>query len=235
MMFARLLSQLYQDLGPDDPPPYYEPEAIKFPEPLEPPSPMYLRYDLSAPPERKAAEFVAFRLTATQLTEIHSSVTKGMKSLRITRVDIVVGLLARCLSEVEPESKPIDTVSYVIDVRAFVASPATRLILSQHRGMGIYPVNAVVNAIIWLPVRLQVSKVVDPRDSVLAHAAEIHKSREKLKDPKLVKYMAADVAKIQSQVAWDKNGQDMTNVNESSLVANIFRRWVSGYSNITHG
>ena len=102
--------------------------------------------------------------------------------------------------------------------------PATRLILSQHRGMGIYPVNAVLNAVIWLPARLQVSKGVDPRDSVLAHATEISKSREKLKDPKTVKDMAADVAKIQSQVAWDKSGQDMANVNEACLVANIFWR-----------
>jgi len=75
-------------------------------------------------------EFVAFRLTATQLTEIYNSVTKGVKHLKITRVGLVMGLLARCLSEVEPESKPIDTISYVVNVRSFVASPATRLILS---------------------------------------------------------------------------------------------------------
>ena len=71
-------------------------------------------------------DFVAFRLTAAQLTEIHRAVTKGMKHLRIARADMVVGLLARCLSEVEPESKPIDTISYVVNVRAFVATrPAT--------------------------------------------------------------------------------------------------------------
>jgi len=234
-MFFRQLSQLYRGLGPDDPPPYYEPEAIKFPEPSKPPSPTYHRYDLSAPPpwerpERKAMEFVAFRLTATQLTEIHNSVTKGVKTLRITRVDIVVGLLARCLSEVEPESKPIDTISYVVDVRGFVASPAARLILSQHRGMGIYPVNAVVNAVVWLSAGLQVQKGVDPCDSVLAHAAEIRKSREKLKDPKVIKDMVADVGRIQSRVAWDKCGQDVANTNEGSLVVNILWRWVSGCS-----
>jgi len=60
------------------------------------------------------------------------------------------------------------------------------------------------------------------RDAVVAHAAEIHKSRDKLKDPRLVRDMAADVAKILSQVAWDKNGQDMANANESCLVANVF-------------
>ena len=72
-------------------------------------------------------EFAAFRLTATQLTEIHNSVTKGIEHLRITRMDIVTGLLARCLSEVEPESKPIDTISYVVDVRTLVTPHATRL------------------------------------------------------------------------------------------------------------
>ena len=135
LFFLRLLSQLYQGLGPVDPPPYFEPRAIKFPEPSKPPSPTYRRYDLSAPPpweqpERKAMEFVAFRLTTTQLTEIRNCVAKGTGQPTVTKVDVVMGLLARCLSEVEPESKPIDTISYVIDVRSFVASSATRLTLS---------------------------------------------------------------------------------------------------------
>ena len=64
-------------------------------------------------------EFITFRLTPTQLTEIHSSVKKGMNHLTITRVDIVVGLLERCLPEVEPESTPIDTISYMVNVRVF--------------------------------------------------------------------------------------------------------------------
>jgi len=75
-------------------------------------------------------ELVAFRLTAMQLTEIRDRVAKGTGQSRLTKVDVVMGLLARCLSEVEPESKPIDTISFVIDVRSFVAPPATRLILS---------------------------------------------------------------------------------------------------------
>jgi len=75
-------------------------------------------------------EFVAIRLTATQLTEIRNSVTKEMGQPGITRIDVVVALFARCLSEVEPESKPIDAVSYVVNVRVVITSPATRLILS---------------------------------------------------------------------------------------------------------
>ena len=88
--------------------------------------------------------------------------------------------------------------------------------------MGIYPVNAVVNAVIWLLMELRAPKEADPRDAVVAHAAEIHKSMGKLKDPRLVRAMVADVARIQSQVAWDKDGQDMANANESCLVANVF-------------
>ena len=75
-------------------------------------------------------ELVAFRLKPTQLTEIHNSATKGVKHLKITRVGLVIALLAQCLSEVEPESKPIDRISYVVNVRPFDVSPATRLILS---------------------------------------------------------------------------------------------------------
>jgi len=129
LLFFKQLSQRYQGLEPIDLP-YYEPKAIKFADPLKAPSPIYHLYDPSVPPpwerpERKAMEFIAFRLTAAQLTEIHNSVTKGMKHLRIARANIVVGMLARCLSEVEPESKPIDTISYVANVGAFVAFSMT--------------------------------------------------------------------------------------------------------------
>jgi len=129
-MFMRQISQLYQGLGPIDPPPYYEPRAIKFPEPSKTPSPVHDRFDPLGPPPweqpaKKTMDFVALRLTATQLTEIHNSATKRMKSPRITRMDIVMGLLAQCLSQVEPESKPIDTVSYVVNVGVFVSSTAT--------------------------------------------------------------------------------------------------------------
>ena len=134
LLFFRLLSQLYQGLGPIDPPPYHEPEAIKFAKQPNVPSPLSNRIDSPTPPtrkqpERKGMEFVAFRLTATQLTEIHNSVTKGMEHPRITRMDIVTGLLARCLSEVEP--KPIDTISYVINVRTLLAHHAIQLTASS--------------------------------------------------------------------------------------------------------
>jgi len=117
LQFLRQVSQLYQGLGPIDPPPYYEPEATKFPEPPKA-SPTWKQ------PWRNGMEFVAFRFTATQLTEIHNSVAKGIEHPKITRMDIVTGLLERCLSEVDPESKPIDTILYVIDVRTLVVPRA---------------------------------------------------------------------------------------------------------------
>jgi len=227
LLFFRHLSQLYQGLRPIDPPAYHEPEAIKFTEPLKTPSPPYDRYDLSAPlpweqPELRAPEFVAFRLTDTQLTEIHNSVTKGIENPRITRMDAAVGLFARCLLEVEPESKPIDTISYLINVRAFLASPVPRLNSPKHRGMGIYPVNAAVNATVFLPIGLQPSKGLNPHDDVLACAVEIRKSLEKLKDPKSVKDLVTDFAKMQSQTAWDKSGQGPP--KEGCLFVNVIRR-----------
>ena len=86
--------------------------------------------------------------------------------------------------------------------------------------MGIYPDNAAVNAIIWLPTRLQVPKGVGPRDSVLACTTEIRRSLGRLKDPIFIENMAADVAKIQSQVAWDKDCQDLVTGKEGSLIVN---------------
>ena len=125
VLFLRLLSQIYQGLEPLDPPPYYEPEALKFTESSEAPSTPLLGYDPFVPPwekpERRALELVTFRFTATQLTEMHNSVTKGVKHLRISKVDMMAGLLARCLSEVEPESRPIDSIMYLINVCGFIA------------------------------------------------------------------------------------------------------------------
>jgi hypothetical protein len=121
LFFLRSLSQFYQGLRPADPLPYYEPEAIKFPDPVNAPLAILHRYNPLAPPpwedpDRITMDFVALRLTPTQLAEIHGTVTQGKEHLRISRVDVVVGLLARCLSEVEPESKPIDTILNVVNV-----------------------------------------------------------------------------------------------------------------------
>lgn len=74
-------------------------------------------------------EFVALRLTATQLAEMHATVTKGTEYLRISRVDVIAGLLAQCLSDVEPESMPINTILNMVNVRPFDRPfPTTRLI-----------------------------------------------------------------------------------------------------------
>jgi len=92
--------------------------------------------------------------------------------------------------------------------------------------MGIYPANAVVNAIVWLSARLQDLKGIEPREGILTHATEIRKAMEKLKDPRSIKDTVADVAKIQSQVAWDKNGQDMTHIDEGRFIVNATWRCV---------
>jgi len=73
--------------------------------------------------------------------------------------------------------------------------------------MGIYPANAVLNATVFLPIGLQLSKGPDPHDDVLACAAEIRKSIDGLKDPKSVNAMVTNFAQVQAQTAWDKSGQ----------------------------
>jgi len=99
--------------------------------------------------------------------------------------------------------------------------------------MGIYPANAVVNATVFLRIGLQPSKGLGPHDEVLAHAVEIRKSIEKLKDPKFVKDMVADFGKLQTQIAWDKSGQGPP--KEGYLAMDVTRRWVSGRSGSDRG
>ena len=88
--------------------------------------------------------------------------------------------------------------------------------------MGIYPVNAAVNASILLLIGLRVSKGLEPRDEVLGHAVEIRKSLEKLKDPKSLKDVVTDFAKIQSQTAWGKSIQGPP--KEGCLLVNIVQK-----------
>jgi hypothetical protein len=92
--------------------------------------------------------------------------------------------------------------------------------LAQHRGMGIYPGNAVANAIVWFSMVLQLQEDVNPHNSVLAYATDIRKSLGRLKDPEFIRTMAADVARIQSRVAWDKNVQDLATAREGCLIVN---------------
>jgi len=90
--------------------------------------------------------------------------------------------------------------------------------------MGIYPSNAAVNAIVWVSRRLQVPEGLDPQDGVFTYATEIHKLAEKFRDPGSIKEMAAELANVQSQVSWDKSGQDMASAKEGCLIANIIRK-----------
>ena len=92
--------------------------------------------------------------------------------------------------------------------------------------MGIYPANAVVNAIFWLPTNFPVSKVVDPREDILACAVEMRKSLGKLKNPEFIKDMAAGVAETQSQVAWNRKRQDTATAQDGCLIVNNTWRWV---------
>ena len=89
--------------------------------------------------------------------------------------------------------------------------------------MGIYPVNAMLNALVFLPVEIQPLKGADPRDDILACATEIRKSLGKLKDPGAIGAMALDIAKIQSQAGWDRTSH-IVDWKESALMVNITRR-----------
>ena len=82
--------------------------------------------------------------------------------------------------------------------------------------MGVYPVNAAVNAVICVPV----SKGVHSHEDILTRATEIHESLRRLKDPSFIREMAAGMAKTQSQLAWEQSGRDLHNVEEGFLVVN---------------
>ena len=98
--------------------------------------------------------------------------------------------------------------------------------------MGIYPLNAVLNALVTFSIGLQPPKGAGLCDEVFACATEVRKSLEKLKDPSLIRDLATEFAHVQSRVAWDKIVR--TNLNESTMRVNVTRRWVSGCLGMKH-
>ena len=86
--------------------------------------------------------------------------------------------------------------------------------------MGIHPLNAAFNAFFWLPTPYQDSKDADIHDNVLACATGLRKSLMRLKDPEFVKDTAAGFAKVQSEVSWNKMGQDLPSAPEGTLTVN---------------
>ena len=99
--------------------------------------------------------------------------------------------------------------------------------------MGIYPHNAAVNALVYLPIGLHLSRRDDPHDDVLTCATEIRKSLENLKDPRLIEVLASELARMQSQSAWNKNSENPQ--MEGCLMINTTRRWVPGCLGMNRG
>ena len=130
-----------------------------------------------------------------------------------------MGLSSQCLSEVEPGSKPIGTVSHLINVRAFIylSSSSTYFAIASRNGHVPGQRAGQLNAVFWLSTGLQVSKGVIPRKSCLAGVADVRKSLGRLKNPRFIENMAADMAKTQSEVVWDKSGQNLI-VNSLKLL-----------------
>ena len=89
--------------------------------------------------------------------------------------------------------------------------------------MGIYPLNAALNAIFWVftPIGPQVLKGVDPHVGVLACATELRKSLVRLKDPRFIKNMVADLGETLSHLAWaNKDISDRLDSEKNWLVVN---------------
>ena len=86
--------------------------------------------------------------------------------------------------------------------------------------MGIYPQNAGVNAIFWIPTRIEDPKDTNPQENVVKFATEVRKSVRRLKDSEFVKDMAAGLAKRLDEVSWQRKGQDLLTALEGDMMVN---------------
>ena len=129
LQFLRLLSQNYQGLEPLDPPPSYEkPPAYPFnPDDYgDIPLPDYTHFYpfRETPPHlepgRKKPDRVKIRMTASQVAQVQKGVVAQCPDENppiISRQDVVVALLAYCVSKSDPETAPVQHISTIVMVR----------------------------------------------------------------------------------------------------------------------
>lgn len=125
--FLRMLSQYYQGLDCLDPLPYYEPQAsastdipsmTRLPQPFYDPSAQPLPWD--DPSICPPSSLFTFRLTKEQYDEIHQHITEFSNTLdepvRLSRLDVLIGMVAQAHTASDPKNPPITKVLHMINV-----------------------------------------------------------------------------------------------------------------------
>lgn len=134
LKFMRMLSQYYQGLDCLDTLPYYEPQATiltdipsmaRLPQPFYDPSvrPLPWNDPSICPP----SSLFTFRLTKEQCEEIHQHITEFSNTLdepvRLSRLDVLVGMIAQAHIASDPENPPISKVMHMINVSTSTHQP----------------------------------------------------------------------------------------------------------------
>jgi len=127
LKFMRMLSQYYQGLDCLDPLPYYEPQATvstdipsttRLPQPFYDPSVLPLPWD--DPSICPPSSLFTFRLTKEQYEDIHQHITEFSNTLdepvRLSRLDVLVGMIAQAHTASDPKNPPISKVMHMINV-----------------------------------------------------------------------------------------------------------------------
>lgn len=132
--FMRMLSQHYQDLDSLDPLPYYEPQAsistdnpsmTHSPQPLYDPTARPFPWD--DPSICPSSSLFTFRMTKEQYGEIHQHIIEFSNMLdepaRLSRLDILIGMIAQAHTACDPKSPPITKVMHMINVSTPIETP----------------------------------------------------------------------------------------------------------------
>ena len=132
--FMRMLSQYYQGLDRLDPLPYYEPQATistdvpsmaYLPQPDYDPSVRPLPWD--DPSICPPSSLLTFRLTKEQYEEIHQRITEFSNTLdepvRLSRLDVLIGMIAQVHNACDPSSPPISKIMHMINVSPLTHEP----------------------------------------------------------------------------------------------------------------
>jgi len=122
-----MLSQYYQGLDCLDPLPYYGPQATIstgipsmtcLPQPLYDPSVHPLPWD--DPSICPPSSLFTFRLTKGQYEEIHQHIAEFSNTLdepvRLSRLDVLVGMIAKAHTAFDPNNPPISRIMHMINV-----------------------------------------------------------------------------------------------------------------------
>jgi len=146
-------------------------------------------------------------MTKEQFKEIHQHIIEFSSTLdepvRLSRLDVLIGMIAEAHTACDPKNPPIANVVHMIN----------------QRGMGAIHQDSACNGIIGC-VTQNVPRSDSLEHGVLKFAQHVRKALLSLEDANVLRSHAATVMNVQRDAAWKKKGQAFGLIHHGTIFVN---------------